>query len=170
MARRLMPTSAPAPVDPSLGEAELRQAIELLFFAYRDFTADADAVLAQYGFGRAHHRIIYFVGRHPGATVSHLLGILKITKQSLGRVLNQLLHEGFVVQKANPHDRRHRLLHLTDKGRELEAALTALQARRIARAYAEAGAGNAPEFRGVLRAIVNPEDRGRIDRLDLDPL
>lgn len=170
MARHPMDTPTPAPVEPSLGEAELRQAIELLFFAYRDFTADADAVLAQYGFGRAHHRVIYFVGRHPGATVSHLLGILKITKQSLGRVLNQLLHEGFVIQKANARDRRHRLLHLTDKGRELEATLTALQSRRIARAYAEAGAGKAAEFRSVLRAIINPEDRGRIDRLDLDPL
>lgn len=165
-----MDTPTPAPVTSSLSEAELRQAIELLFFAYRDFTAEADAVLSRYGFGRAHHRVLYFVGRHPGATVSHLLGILKITKQSLGRVLNQLLREGFVVQKANARDRRHRLLHLTDKGRELEATLTALQARRIARAYAEAGAGDARQFRSVLRAIVNPEDRGRIEGLDLDPL
>jgi DNA-binding MarR family transcriptional regulator len=164
------PTPTPAPTEPSLTEAELRQAIELLFYAYRDFTAEADAILARYGFGRAHHRVIYFVGRHPGATVSHLLGILKITKQSLGRVLNQLLHEGFVIQKANASDRRHRLLHLTEKGRELEATLTALQAQRIASAYAEAGAGTAREFRSVLRAIINPEDRHRIERLDLAPL
>jgi DNA-binding MarR family transcriptional regulator len=165
-----MDTPIPVPVESSLSEAELRQAIELLFFAYRDFTAEADTILARYGFGRAHHRVIYFVGRHPGATVSHLLGILKITKQSLGRVLNQLLHEGFVIQKANARDRRHRLLHLTEKGRELESTLTALQARRIARAYAEAAAGKAPEFRSVLRAIINPEDRGRVERLDLGPL
>jgi len=165
-----MDTPTPEPADATRSEAELRQAIELLFFAYRDFTAEADAVLARYGFGRAHHRVLYFVGRHPGATVSHLLGILKITKQSLGRVLNQLLRDGFVVQKANPGDRRHRLLHLTEKGRELETTLTALQARRIARAYAEAGAGDARQFRGVLRAIINPEDRGRVESLDLDPL
>lgn len=165
-----MDTPTPAPVEPSLSEAELRQAIELLFFAYRDFTNEADAILARYGFGRAHHRVIYFVGRHPGATVSHLLGILKITKQSLGRVLNQLLHEGFVIQKANARDRRHRLLHLTEKGRELEATLTALQARRIARAYAETKSGKGHEFRNVLRAIVNPEDRDRVAPLDLDPL
>ncbi len=165
-----MDTPTPAPVEPALTEAELRQAIELLFFAYRDFTAEADAILARYGFGRAHHRVIYFVGRHPGATVSHLLGILKITKQSLGRVLNQLLREGFVIQKANPNDRRHRLLHLTEKGRELEATLTTLQARRIARAYAETKSGNGHEFRNVLRAIINPEDRDQVAPLDLGPL
>lgn len=165
-----MDTPTPVPADVPLSEAELRQAIELLFFAYRDFTAQPDEILARYGFGRAHHRVLYFVGRHPGATVSHLLGILRITKQSLGRVLNQLLHEGFVVQKANAPDRRHRLLHLTDKGRDLEATLTAMQARHIADAYAEAGAGTAREFRTVLRAIINPEDRGRIESLDLDPL
>lgn len=165
-----MDTPAPTPADPPPGEAELRQAIELLFFAYRDFTAQPDSILASYGFGRAHHRVLYFVGRHPGATVGHLLGILRITKQSLARVLNQLLQEGFVVQKANASDRRHRLLYLTDKGREIDALLTDMQARRIAHAYAEAGAGSARQFRSVLRAIINPEDRDRVERLDLDPL
>lgn len=164
-----MDTPIPTAPENTLTEAELRQAIELLFFAYRDFTAEADAVLAQYGFGRAHHRVIYFVGRHPGSTVSHLLGLLRITKQSLGRVLNQLLREGFVVQKPDTADRRQRLLFLTERGRELEAMLTSLQSRQIARAYVEAGAGHAREFRGVLRSIVNPADRRRIDSLDLDP-
>lgn len=164
-----MDTPTPVPAEAPLSEAELRQAIELLFFAYRDFTAEPDEILARYGFGRAHHRVLYFVGRHPGATVSHLLGILRITKQSLGRVLNQLLREGFVVQKANARDRRHRLLHLTDKGRELEASLTALQGNRIVRAYREVGAGRAREFRSVLRHIIDPEDRDRVARLDLDP-
>lgn len=152
-----------------LSEAELRQAIELLFFAYRDFTGEPDAILARYGFGRAHHRVIYFVGRHPGATVGHLLGILRITKQSLSRVLGQLLREGFVEQRRDAIDRRLRLLYLTDKGRELEATLTDLQSRRIAQAYDEAGAGPAREFRRVLRGIVNPEDRDRVAPLDLDP-
>ncbi|MCG8507594.1 MAG: MarR family transcriptional regulator [Rhodospirillales bacterium] len=150
-----------------LTDEELRQAIELLFFAYRDFTAEPDAILAEYGFGRAHHRVIYFVGRNPGAMVSHLLSILRITKQSLSRVLRQLLHEGFVTQESDEEDGRKRLLFLTDKGRDLEATLTALQSRRIARAYAEAGTDRAREFRTVLRGIINPEDRDRIVPLDL---
>jgi len=164
-----MDTPTPRPPAPPLTEGELRQAIELLFFAYRDFTGEADAILARFGFGRAHHRVIYFVGRHPGATVSHLLGILRITKQSLARVLGQLIREGFVFQESAADDRRQRLLHLTERGRELEARLTALQSRRIARAYREAGAGTAREFRMVLRGIINPEDRRRVAPLDLDP-
>ena len=92
-----------------LREEDLRQGIELLFYAYRDFTAEADAMLAELGFGRAHHRVIYFVGRKPGMTVSELLDILKITKQSLGRVLKQLVDEGYVVQKEGENDRRQRL-------------------------------------------------------------
>ena len=84
---------------PSAHEDELRQGIELLFYAYRDFTAEPDAMLARYGFGRAHHRVIYFVGRHPHMSVSELLGILRITKQSLARVLGQLVRQGFIVQQ-----------------------------------------------------------------------
>src|ERR1700754_672898 len=94
-----------------LREDDLRQGIELLFFAYRDFTAKADETLVQYGFGRAHHRVIYFVGRNPGMTVSDLLDILKITKQSLSRVLGQLVRQGFIQQRPGP-DRRQRLLDL----------------------------------------------------------
>ena len=92
-----------------LREEELRQGIELLFYAYRDFTAEPDAMLARYGFGRAHHRVIYFVGRYPQLTVTELLGILRITKQSLSRVLGQLVRQGFIVQKPGPRDRRQRL-------------------------------------------------------------
>ena len=98
-----------------LREDELRQGIELLFYAYRDFTAEADEVLLTYGFGRAHHRVIYFVGRNPGLPVSALLDILKITKQSLSRVLGQLIRQGFVQQRPGP-DRRQRLLDLTTRG------------------------------------------------------
>ncbi|MCW8836123.1 MAG: MarR family transcriptional regulator, partial [Rhodospirillales bacterium] len=97
--------------DPQFTDEELRQAIELLFFAYRDFTGEPDEMLARYGFGRAHHRVIYFVGRHPGITVSDLLVILKITKQSLARVLRQLVKDGFIRQETGPRDRRQRLLH-----------------------------------------------------------
>ena len=107
-----------------LREEELRQAIEMLFFAYRDFTAEPDQILAQYGFGRAHHRVIYFVGCHPRITVSELLAILAITKQSLSRVLGQLVAEGFVDQRPGERDRRQRLLDLTESGRELERRLT----------------------------------------------
>ena len=129
--------SAPSPVY--LPEAELRQGIELLFYAYRDFTAEPDAMLARYGFGRAHHRVIYFVGRNPGLPVSALLDILKITKQSLSRVLGQLIRQGFVQQRPGP-DRRQRLLDLTAQGAELERRLTEDQRALIAKAYRAAGA------------------------------
>ena len=145
-----------------LREEELRQAMELLFYAYRDFTAEPDAILAKYGFGRAHHRVIYFVGRHPGITVSDLLAILKITKQSLSRVLGQLVREGFVDQRTDPGDRRRRLLHLAPKGQDLERLLTERQSGRIARAYREAGAEAVEGFRTVLRGVINEEDRQRI--------
>src|SRR5579863_4826011 len=104
---------------PSSHEEELRQGIELLFYAYRDFTAEPDAILARHGFGRAHHRVIYFVGRYPHLTVTELLGILRITKQSLSRVLGQLVEQGFIAQQPGPRDRRQRLLQLTSKGVEL---------------------------------------------------
>ena len=123
-----------------LREAELRQAIEMLFFAYRDFTSEPDQILAQYGFGRAHHRVIYFVGRHPGITVSELLAILAITKQSLSRVLGQLVGEGFIGQRPGARDRRQRLLELTDQGRALERRLTENQRSRVARACRNASA------------------------------
>ncbi|MGH6948026.1 MAG: MarR family winged helix-turn-helix transcriptional regulator, partial [Kiloniellales bacterium] len=133
-----------------LREEELRQAIELLFFGYRDFTGEPDRILAEYGFGRAHHRVIYFVGRHPSITVSELLQILRITKQSLSRVLGQLVREGFVVQRPGLRDRRQRLLELSDKGRALERLLTDTQQKRLAGAFREAGAEAVDGFRRVL--------------------
>src|SRR5437879_5943070 len=107
-----------------LREEDLRQAMELLFYAYRDFTAEPDSILAKSNFGRAHHRVIYFVGRNPQVTVSELLSILRITKQSLSRVLSQLVREGYVVQRPGARDRRQRLLELTQKGMELERQLS----------------------------------------------
>ncbi len=144
-----------------LREEELRQGIELLFFAYRDFTSEPDAMLARYGFGRAHHRVIYFVGRHPQSTVSDLLGILRITKQSLSRVLSQLVAEGIITQKPGPRDRRQRLLELTDKGMELERMLTEKQRARIARAYREAGAEAVEGYRKVMLGLIDDIDRER---------
>jgi DNA-binding MarR family transcriptional regulator len=142
-----------------LREEELREAIELLFFAYRDFTGEPDRVLARYDFGRAHHRVIYFVGRNPGITVSDLLRILAITKQSLSRVLGQLVEEGFVAQEQDSKDRRRRLLTLTEKGRGLERDLTERQMTRIARAYREAGPEAVAGFKRVLLGIVDEQNR-----------
>jgi DNA-binding MarR family transcriptional regulator len=144
-----------------LREEELRQGIELLFFAYRDFTAEPDAILAEYGFGRAHHRVIYFVGRNPGMTVSELLDILRITKQSLSRVLGQLVDEGFVTQRPGVRDRRQRLLALTEKGIEMERLLTERQRARIARAYRAAGAEAVEGFRKVMLGLVDEADHPR---------
>lgn len=149
-----------------LRDEDLREAIELLFFAYRDFTGEADAVLETYGFGRAHHRIIYFVGANPGISVGELLAILKITKQSLSRVLSQLVEEGFIDQETDPGDRRRRRLYLTDKGRNLETELTQRQSRHIAHAYRRAGADAVAGFRAVLRDLINEGDRGRVKPRD----
>lgn len=145
-----------------LREEDLRQGMELLFYAYRDFTAEPDAILADYNFGRAHHRVIHFVGRNPEITVSELLGILKITKQSLSRVLSQLVREEFIVQKAGPRDRRQRLLELTPKGVEIERRLSESQRARIASAYREAGAEAVEGYRKVLKGMINPGDRRKI--------
>ena len=146
-------------------EEAVREGIELLFFSYRDFTAEPDAILVQYGFGRAHHRVVHFVGRHPGMTVGELLGILRITKQSLNRVLGQLLRQGFIVQQRGPQDRRQRLLELTDIGRELERRLSELQRARVAAAFKKAGPAAVEGFRKVLLAIIAAEeDRRRFGR------
>ena len=148
-----------------LSDEEVRQGIELLFFAYRDFTAEPDALLAQYDFGRAHHRVVHFVGRRPQMTVGDLLLILRITKQSLNRVLGQLVRQGFIVQHPGAQDRRQRLLELTEKGRELERQLSAPQRARVAAAYRKAGAGAVDGFRNVLLNIIaSPDDRHRFDR------
>lgn len=106
--------------------------IESLFFAYRDFVSDPDAILSKIGFGRAHHRVVYFVSRRPGMTVADLLGILQITKQSLARVLKELIDSGYIRQMAGPADRRQRRLYPTLAGRELALALSEPQSRRIA--------------------------------------
>jgi DNA-binding MarR family transcriptional regulator len=148
-----------------MSDEEIRQGIELLFFAYRDFTAEPDEILAEYGFGRAHHRVVHFVGRNPHITVGELLGILHITKQSLNRVLGQLLRRGFIIQHRGAQDRRQRLLELTDSGRELEHRLSALQRARVGGAYRKAGAQAVEGFRKVLLGMIASEaDRRRFAR------
>ena len=154
----------PAAAAPQRDE-ELRQGIELLYFAYRDFTAEPDAMLERYDFGRAHHRVIYFVGRHPQMSVSDLLATLRITKQSLSRVLGQLVRLGFIQQRPGSRDRRQRLLELTQKGVELERALSENQRQRIAKAYREAGADAVEGFKRVMLNIMSsPDDRRRFER------
>jgi DNA-binding MarR family transcriptional regulator len=154
-----------SPANPLfLREEDLRQAMELLFYAYRDFTTEADAMLSQYGFGRAHHRVIYFVGRNPGMPVSALLDILRITKQSLSRVLSQLIRQGFVIQRPGPRDRRQRLLELTAQGAELERRLSESQRTLVARAYRAAGAEAVDGFRKVLIGLINDADRAKFGR------
>ena len=145
--------------DEKLGERETVALIELLFFAYRDFVSDPDALLDQLGFGRAHHRVVHFVGRDPGMTVAQLLDILRITKQSLGRVLKDLIDEGYVFQKEGETDRRQRLLHLTEAGEELRQRLMAPQMSRIRRAVSEASGNGSSSMRDILYHLISPENR-----------
>jgi DNA-binding MarR family transcriptional regulator len=136
--------------------------IELLFFAYRDFVGDADEILAKFGFGRAHHRVLHFVNRNPGMKVAELLDILRITKQSLGRVLKQLLDEGYVEQKEGATDRRHRLLFVTAKGEALALRLAALQTARIDGALADMGVDGREAIRRFLIAMLDPDQRREV--------
>ena len=139
--------------------------IELLFFAYRDFVSEPDAVLAAYGFGRAHHRVLHFVNRHPGIRVADLLDILKITKQSLARVLKQLIDGDFIVQRPGKTDRRQRLLFATDAGRALAVRLLQVQAEKLRKAID----GLPPECRSsaatFLRGIIDAGERDKVARL-----
>ncbi len=131
--------------------------IELLFFAYRDFTSDPDAILAKFGFGRAHHRVLHFVNRRPGMTVADLLDTLRITKQSLARVLKQLIDSGYIHQVAGPEDRRQRRLYPTQKGRDLALELARPQSRRIANALRGIDPEGRPAVTAFLRGMVNPD-------------
>lgn len=125
--------------EPDGGDQPDIELIELLFFAYRDFVGEPDRILAKHGFGRAHHRVLHFVNRHQGLTVAKLLDILEITKQSLARVLKDLIEAGFVEQRAGVEDRRQRLLFLTARGKALVNALMGVQGRRMARALSITG-------------------------------
>lgn len=151
-------------IDPASTE-QLLACIELLFFAYRDFTGDPDTVLEQYGFGRAHHRVLHFVQRNPGLRVAQLLDILKITKQSLARVLKHLLDEGFMTQKTGPEDRRERLLFTTTKGTRLAEKLASLQLQRMSAALEGVGPDGAAAARRFLLGMIGEADRAQIEAL-----
>lgn len=146
-----------------LREEEIRLGMELLFFGYRDFTAGPDAILAELGMGRAHHRVLHFVGRHPAITVSDLLAILRITKQSLGRVLKPLVEGGYVVHAPGRNDRRQRLLTLTQKGQALERRLFERQRDTISKAYRDSGAQAVEGFRRVMLGMMGPDAKARIE-------
>jgi DNA-binding MarR family transcriptional regulator len=162
---RLVPApKLPLPTpSPDVDDATMRQAQDLLFFAYRDFTNVADQVLEELGLGRAHHRALHFIGRNPGLTVSALLAILRITKQSLARVLNLLVDEGYVGQAPGFEDRRLRLLTLTEKGQALERRLFESQRALLAQAYLQAGPQAVEGFRAVMRGLMDVGARAYVD-------
>ncbi len=149
----------------ALPETKLVEFAELLFFAYRDFTRDPDAILKDFGFGRAHHRVLHFVNRHSGLRVVDLLDILTITKQSLSRVLKQLIDKGYIVQQAGSEDRRERLLFPTDRGRILAERLAAPQLVRLESALKAAGPGAEAMVRHFLEAMINAEDRPKVSAI-----
>src|ERR1700721_1160975 len=145
------------PAAPRSGDLRW-EIIRLLFFAYRDFVGDADDELEVFGFGRAHHRVMHFVHRYPGLKVADLLDVLRITKQSLGRVLKQLLDEGYIVQRTGNNDRRQRLLFATPKGEALVAKLAGLQTDRITHALRDIGPAGVDTVRQFLRAMIDHDD------------
>ncbi len=158
------PRAGSTPAEPAAAEPYW-DLIELLFFAYRDFVGDPDEVLIRLGFGRAHHRVLHFVNRNPGMKVADLLDVLKITKQSLGRVLKQLIDDGYIMQKEGDNDRRQRLLYATAAGEALAMKLAGLQTERIGRVLAELGPGAREAARRFLAGMIDAEDRDRVLRL-----
>ena len=167
--RGAAPDAAARLADPAgssllfLREEQMRLAQDLMFFAYRDFTGAADPILRELGLGRAHHRALHFIGRNPQVPVGDLLGLLRITKQSLARVLGALLEQGHVAQTVGRVDRRQRLLSLTPEGQALERRLFDRQRERLAAAYSEAGGPAVEGFRRVMRGIMEPSARSYLD-------
>jgi len=149
-----------------LREDELRLAQDMIFFALRDLAQAPDAILAEFGYGRAHHRTLHWIARKPGLKVGELLSILGITKQSLTRVLGPLIQDGYVAQIPGAVDRRQRLLTLTEKGAALERKLFEVQRERLVAAYREAGGTAVEGFRRVLRGIISQQGREYIDNQD----
>ncbi|MGI4748340.1 MAG: MarR family winged helix-turn-helix transcriptional regulator [Janthinobacterium lividum] len=149
-----------------LREEQMRLAQDLFFFAYRDLTASADVILEELDLGRAHHRALHFIGRRPGIAVSELLALLRITKQSLARVLGELVSRGYVQPTQGPRDRRQRLLSLTDAGRALERRLFERQRERMVTAYREAGGAAVEGFRRVMRGVMDEQTRSLLEPRD----
>lgn len=148
-----------------LTEDQLRKAIEAMFFAYRGFTADPDRILEEYGYGRAHHRAVHFINRAPGTTVTNLLAILGVTKQSLNRVLRRLIEDGLVEARVGSTDKRERNLYLTEEGQALENALSDAQRDRMRRAFRGAGPEAVAGFRAVLEEMMDADLRRQYHRI-----
>ena len=147
-------------------EAEpLFDLIELLFFAYRDFVGDADRLLENFNFGRAHHRVLHFVTRRPGLTIAELLDILKITKQSLNRVLKELLDKGYVEARAGVNDRRQRQLYPTEAGTALALAIARLQSQRFRRVFSAAPENARADIIAFLLAMIDPPEQSKVAAL-----
>lgn len=146
-----------------LTDEQLRSGAELMFFAYRDFTSDPDRILEERGYGRAHHRAIHFIRHRPGLSVAELISFLGVTKQSLNRVLRQLVKDDLVEQQVGEKDRRQRLLHLTGTGEALEAQLSASQRERMRRAFLEAGPEAVAGFRDVLERMMDEGARRQLN-------
>ncbi|MGD0639585.1 MAG: MarR family transcriptional regulator [Roseiarcus sp.] len=145
--------------------APMYDLIELFYFAYRDFVGDADRLLEVYGFGRAHHRVLHFVSRHPGLTIAALLDILRITKQSLNRVLKELIAKNFIDARAGATDRRHRQLYATPEGEKLARDLAQLQSRRFSGAMERLGPGGKEHAAAFLIAMIDAAERARVIEL-----
>jgi DNA-binding MarR family transcriptional regulator len=142
-----------------LTDDRMRSGAELMFFAYRDMTADPDRVLAQRGLGRAHHRALHFVRHREGITVAELIDLLGVTKQSLNRVLRKLIDDGIIFQEVGESDRRQRCLYLSDEGKALEKSLAALQRERLRKAFQKAGPDAVAGFREVLTQLMDDGSR-----------
>jgi len=143
---------------------DLLTGIELMYFAYRGFTSDPDKILSEYGYGRAHHRVVHFIKGHEGLRVNDLLAILGITKQSLNRVLRQLIENGMVEQHVGEKDRRERRLYLTEKGHGFESDLAVVQQARLREAFAQAGPEAVKGFRQVLKALMDEDQKAHFSK------
>lgn len=163
------PVNMPALASPAsplfLREAELRRGMELLYFGYSHYTRTLDRDLGKLGLGRAHHRALYFIARRPGLTVSELLSLLAITKQSLGRVLNELAERGLVETRPGERDRRQRLLTLSAAGKTLETSLFEKGRERMSRAYSRAGQDAVSGFWAVLEGLVPEDELPQVEQL-----
>ena len=153
---------SPAASSHFVREAEVRRGVELLYFGYGHLTRAIDEELATQGLGRAHHRALYFIARQPDLTVSELLKLLAITKQSLGRVLNDLAERQLVESRAGQVDRRQKLLRLTEAGGALEAGLFGRLRTKMSAAYTNAGQGAVTGFWHVLEGLIPPSEIGRV--------
>ena len=148
-----------------LNDKEIRKIIELVFFSYRDFTAGPDQILEKLNFGRAHHRVIYFVGKKDKITIKELLGVLKITKQSLSRVLNQLVKEGFVIVSTG-FDKRTKNLSLTNRGLDLENELSTIQIQKIKKVINNFNQKDIDGFKKILYEMIEIDNKKTFQHLN----